>query len=81
MEVGEVRKASRTVYAYSVQVATDTGRVILSIDEQDQVWIRTLLGHDIEQKVRVDLANFGAAYLRPVHAAIGAVLEAMEEDA
>jgi len=80
MEVGEVTVYQREVITYSVKVACANATITLNVDDMGLVRVMGHLLKDQSTVTRFDLAEFNVAYLRPVHAAIGAVLEAIDED-
>ena len=81
MEVGEVTVHQREVITYSVKVACANATITLNVDDMGVVRVMGHLSLEDQSTVtRFELAEFNVAYLRPVHAAIGAVLEAIDED-
>jgi len=78
MEVGEVIVYQREITTYSVKVDGPTTTITLNVDDMGVVKVLGhLLGGDAAA-ARFKLAEFNSAYLGQVHAAMGAVLEAME---
>jgi len=81
MEVGEVTVYQREVTTYSIKVGGPSATVTLNVDDMGTVRVMGHLMKDDASVMRFELAEFNSAYLRQVHAAMGAVLEAMGDDA
>ena len=78
MEVGEVKVYDRQVTTYSIRVECSGKAILLNVDEQG--WARIKSRYYEDPTIGSTLAEFRIGDLRPVHAAIGAVLEAMGEE-
>lgn len=77
MEVGEVRVVHRETVTYNIEVKGHGIIVSLNIDEHGTVKVTGRYSQTAS--IHFGLAEFNSKYLRQVHAAIGAVLEAMED--
>lgn len=76
MEVEDVRVMRREVTAYSTNVITAGITISLNIDGHGTVKVTGC--YSSKASPYFELAEFNSKYLPQVHAAIGAVLEAME---